>query len=231
MQISTAVFGLFAFGAALRLLVVGAITIGIIVLDAVLALLSAALEAGAADIGPIISRLGATIGGLFSLGTAASLAKETQTLRTTRHLLSIHSTPIPIINNALAGTYRSGNGTAFHAYAADETIGGVSEQMPKIGTTGPCLIGAFRGQNHHHGQTRGTHPFKLIESFPTHPHMVGLHEWFVSETLRTCLKFRLFSLQIYQYWHGSTCTSHKSAILPPNPERTYLHLWSSNDGK
>lgn len=50
------------------------------ILDADLVILSAALEAGAAHLCPIISRLCTASGGLFTLGTAATIAEEAQVL-------------------------------------------------------------------------------------------------------------------------------------------------------
>ena len=52
----------------------------ILILDADLVILSAALEAGAAHLCPTISRLCTAIGGLFTLGTAATIAEEAQVL-------------------------------------------------------------------------------------------------------------------------------------------------------
>ena len=56
------------------------LVIRILILDADLVILSAALEAGAAHLCPIISRLCTAIGGLFTLGTAATIAEEAQVL-------------------------------------------------------------------------------------------------------------------------------------------------------
>ena len=86
--VGTTNFGLFALGTAPWILLVGisgslvatitTIATGTLILDAVLALVSAALEAGAAHLCPIISRLCTAIGGLFTLGTAATIAEETK---------------------------------------------------------------------------------------------------------------------------------------------------------
>ena len=58
----------------LVIIVVLVATITTLILDAVLALVSAALEAGAAHLCPIIFRLCTAIGGFFTLGTAATIA-------------------------------------------------------------------------------------------------------------------------------------------------------------
>mmetsp|Transcript_16164 Transcript_16164/g.46422 ORF Transcript_16164/g.46422 Transcript_16164/m.46422 type:complete len:309 (+) Transcript_16164:1423-2349(+) len=84
--VGTAYFGLFTLGTARGLCVhlvgtggsrIVTIIVLVLVLDAVLAILSPALEAGATELGPIISRLCTAINGLFSLGTAAGIAEET----------------------------------------------------------------------------------------------------------------------------------------------------------